>query len=223
MSVTAFTFIREDSKRLPKKSIKYLEGIPLFEYSFKKFGNSNYIDRCIAYTNSSFVKEYTTKHINCNVEVMNRDTRLDADVTFNDIMKSVIDVIETEYVLYFCVTSPFIKKETIDEIIQKVLESNKYDSAFTAKEIKNFCWFNNQPLNYSLNEKIPFTQNLEPIIVESSGFYLFKKSQFKKSKRRIGKHPYIKTIDAIQSHDIDYEEDFVLAENFIRSGLVDAV
>jgi len=220
MSVTAITFIRENSKRLPKKSIKDLGGLPLFAHSFRKFGNSKNIDRCIAYTNSEFVNEYTSKHIECNVEIIKRDKNLDNDVTFNKIMETIIDNIETKYVLYFCVTSPFVKKETIDKIIEKVLENEKYDSAFTAKEIKNFCWFNNRPLNYSFDEEIPFTQNLTPVLVESSGFYLFEKELFKRSKRRIGESPYIETIDEIQAHDIDYEEDFILAENFVSAGLV---
>ena len=222
MSITAITFIREDSKRLPRKSIKNLFDKPLFLYSFEKFSKNKNIDRCIAYTNSKIVKSQTKKLLskNTTTEVISRPAYLDGDVTFNEIMESFIDRINTEYVLYFCVTSPFISDSTITDVTNKVLMNNKFDSSFTAKEVKSFCWYKGKPLNYNLDKKIPFTQDLKPVLVETSGFYLFKKSLFLEQKRRIGQNPYIKVIDEIEGHDIDYHEDFVLAESFLSSGLV---
>ena len=72
-------------------------------------------------------------------------------------------------------TSPFIKEETIATAINKVT-SREHDSAFSAQKIQTFTWFKGKPLNYNL-KKIPQTQKIEPVYVETSAFYIFRKEQ----------------------------------------------
>ena len=138
--------------------------------------------------------------------------------TFSIIMDKAIGLIDTEYVLYFCVTSPFIKVETIADMIDKVQNCN-YDSAIAVKKIKNFCWFDSSPLNYDPHN-VPFTQDLQPVFEETSGLYLFKKDLYLKTKRRCGFNPYLKVVNDVEGHDIDYEEDFNLAKFYLENDLI---
>jgi len=211
--IDAITFIRLNSQRVPYKSIKELNGIPLCNYALRAMNDVPEIDDIIVYVSDENVCKYIDDSIRYTFK--KRPSFLDSNsATFNDIMDYAINLIDSEYVLYFCVTSPFMKPETISEMINKVINED-YDSAFTVKEIKNFCWFKGTPLNYNLNS-IPFTQNLEPVLVETSSLYIFEKDLYQKTKRRIGFKPYIRRVGIIEGHDIDYPEDFKIAEYFIK-------
>jgi N-acylneuraminate cytidylyltransferase len=116
--------------------------------------------------------------------------------------------------VFFCVTQPFIKVDSVKIMVKKVLFDN-YDSAFMAEEIKGFCWYNNKPINYFEGD-VPRTQELQPILKETGGLYIFKKDLFKTYRRRIGFRPYIRKVGPIEGLDIDTEEDFKIAEQILR-------
>jgi CMP-N-acetylneuraminic acid synthetase len=110
-------------------------------------------------------------------------------------------------------TSPFIKEDTISCAIDKV-KSGEHDSAFSAQKIQTFCWHDGKPLNYDL-KKIPQTQKIEPVYVETSAFYIFRKELWTVEHQRVGFNPYMAIIDPIEGIDIDYPEDFEFAEKVI--------
>ena len=111
-------------------------------------------------------------------------------------------------------TSPFIKEETISNAIEKVA-SGEHDSAFSAQKIQTFTWFKGTPLNYDL-KKIPQTQKIEPVYVETSAFYIFRKELWTVEHQRVGFNPFMAIIDPIEGIDIDYPEDFEFAEKVIN-------
>ena len=216
MKIKAITFIRTDSKRLPNKSIKLLGDKPLCNYALKVMNEIEQLDDVIVYASDESIVKDVDKDI--NFTFLKRPTEFDKDsATFSTIMNTAIDEIDSDYVLYFCVTSPFIKKETISDMINKVI-SGEYDSSFSVKEVKNFCWYDDKPLNYNPH-KVPFTQTLQPVLEETSGLYIFKRELYKKYKRRIGYKPYLKVVGDIEGHDIDYPIDFTLAEYYIEKKL----
>jgi CMP-N-acetylneuraminic acid synthetase len=112
-------------------------------------------------------------------------------------------------------TSPFIRSTTIASALDEVL-SGQYDSAFSAEKMQTFAWYKGQPLNYSLR-RIPRTQEIEPVYVETSAFFIFRRELWCERRQRIGDHPYVAVVDRIEGVDIDYPEDFALAEIIARS------
>jgi N-acylneuraminate cytidylyltransferase len=187
----AITFIRTDSKRLPNKSVKLLGDTPLYNHTLRVMNGLDQLDDVIVYASDESIVSDVDKDI--DFTFLKRDTKFDKDsATFNTIMDTAINEIDSEYVLYFCVTSPFIKKETV---------------------------YDNKPLNYNPH-KVPLTQNLQPVLQETSGLYIFKKNLYKKYKRRIGYKPYLKVVSEIEGHDIDYPIDFTLAEYYLEKKLI---
>jgi|TARA_R110000824_G_C15022176_1_gene658512 CMP-N-acetylneuraminic acid synthetase len=210
----AITFIRLNSQRLPNKSILPIGGIPLYEYSMNTMAKVKGIDEILVNSSEDYLKRSDV-----NYRFIKRPKSLDGDVDFNELMANAIPHIDSEYILFFCVTSPFLKQETIEDMIDAV-QNRGYDSALPVVSIKNFCWYKQKPLNYDLSKNIPWTQHLEPVYVESSGFYIFKKSLFEETGRRIGFNPYLKEVDPFEGHDIDYEHDLHLAKSFLEANLV---
>ena len=88
--------------------------------------------------------------------------------------------------------------------------SGSNDSAFSAEKIQTFAWYKDKPINYDLND-VPRTQDLEPIWVETSAFFMFKKEIFIDYNRRIGFNPYIPEVSGIEAIDIDEKKDYDLA------------
>ena len=107
-------------------------------------------------------------------------------------------------------TSPFIRAETVADALRKVF-SGEYDSAFSAEKIQTFAWYEGRPLNYS-PENIPRTQTIEPVYIETSAFFIFSRELWCGRGRRIGDRPYMAVVDRIEGLDIDYPEDFAMAE-----------
>ena len=69
----------------------------------------------------------------------------------------------------------------------------------------------NHPINHDLDNLIP-TQDLDPIYLETSTFYIFSKDQFNINKNRISKDSIKFTISKIESVDIDDYEDLEIVK-----------
>ena len=209
MSYTAYVTVRLNSKRVPKKSIKKIGGSSLVNIAITKLNQITPLNEIILYCSDESVQNYIDEGL--NYKFIKRNKKLDGDfITFNEILDTVIDEIKTKYLLFFSVTSPFIKVSTIEDMIDNI-NSGEFDSSFLAEHVNGFCWYNNQPLNYDPTN-VCRTQDLSPVIVENSGLYIFSVDLYKKYKRRIGFNPYIKLVDKVESWDIDTIDDFKIAE-----------
>ena len=78
--------------------------------------------------------------------------------------------------------------------------------------MQKFTWFHGRPVNYTLDEPLPRTQDLDPLYVEQSGLYVFLRQHFLDTNQRIGNKPKIVEVDSLESVDIDEPHDLELAE-----------
>ena len=209
MKFIGYVTVRLNSKRVPLKSIRKIRGKTLIDYAISTLNQIEEMSDILLYCSQENIREYIDS--NLSYTFIKRPTYLDFDeATFNDILQTLIDKIETNYIVFLCCTSPFIKPETVRDMISQITNNN-FDSAFTAFNFKSFCWFNGQPLNYNPSN-VPRTQELRPVIAETSALYIFSKQLFKTYKRRIGFKPYIKIVDIFEGWDIDTVEDLKMAE-----------
>lgn len=84
-------------------------------------------------------------------------------------------------------TSPFIRPATIAAALHKVTDEG-YDSAFSAERMQTFAWYRGEPLNYAL-DAIPRTQEIEPVFVETSAFFIFRREIWCDLHQRIAGTP----------------------------------
>ena len=78
-------------------------------------------------------------------------------------------------------------------------------------------WTDNcQPLNFDPTN-VPRTQDLPVYYNEVSAAYVFKKEVFEKYRRRIGISPHITEVSGVECVDIDYPEDFEIANAIYMS------
>ena len=207
MKTVAFVPIRLNSKRVVGKNLKPLGGKPLMWYILETLVKVKGIDEVYVYCSSEEIKP----HLPEGIKFLKRSEWLDRDETLGEeIYDAFTKEVDADIYMLAHTTSPFIKRETIENAIEKVV-SGEYDSAFSAQKIQTFAWYGGKPLNYGL-KKIPQTQKIEPVFIETSAFYIFSKELWKDEHQRVGFNPYMAIIDPIEGIDIDHPKDFEFAE-----------
>ena len=209
MKVAAFIPIKLNSERLPNKNIlPFKNGKPLVHYIQKTLLQVKNIDAIYVYCSDISINEY----ILSGIHYLSRSRHLDrSDVPFNEVLKSFALEVKADYYVLTHATSPFIRPESIQKGIDKVLFEN-YDSAVGVKRLYEFLWKDNRPLNYSLTN-IPRTQDLPLIYAETCGLYIYSRELILNQNRRIGDNPYFVELSKIESIDINDKEDFIIAES----------
>ena len=206
MKVVAFVPIKLNSQRLPHKNILPIAGHSLCWHLCNTLLKVNNIDEVYVYCSDERVSDYIPE----GVILKKRDKKLDGDLVKGfDIYKSFISEVDADVYVLAHTTSPFIRQESIDNALKHIV-SGSNDSAFSAEKIQTFAWYKDKPINYDLND-VPRTQDLEPIWVETSAFFMFKKEIFTDYNRRIGFNPYIQEVSGIEAIDIDEKKDYDLA------------
>lgn len=218
MKVAAFVPIKLNNERTPGKNIKpFGDGTPLITYFLKNLVKVREIDELYVYCSNDEIQHYLIP----GVTFLQRPKRLDTkEATPQDIISSFMSQVKADIYMACHCTSPFVKAERFSDCIQKVCKG-KHDSAFTAEKIQRLMWYEGKPLNFDA-ENVPRTQDLPAYYNEVSAAYVFKKETFEKLHRRIGLTPYICEVSGYECVDIDYPEDFEIANaiymQIIREG-----
>lgn len=206
MKIVAFVPIKVNSQRLPNKNFLPIMGQPLCKHILESLTKVKNIHETYVYCSDELVKEYIPE----KVTYLKRDEKLDGNLTKGfEIYESFIKEVDADIYILAHTTSPFLKADTIENALEKMIKGD-YDSAFSAEKIQTFAWYKNKPVNYDLND-VPRTQDMEPVYIETSGFFIFRKEVFTDHRRRIGFKPYIQEVDSIEAIDIDTKEDYDFA------------
>lgn len=217
MSTVAFVTIRLNSKRLPNKNILLLGDHPLAWYICSTLLNCKTIDNIYIYCSEERIMDYLP--VDPRLRFLKREKRLDGDqILAQDTYSAFVKEVDADIYIAALTTAPFIRPETIDSAVLQV-QNNGFDSAFSAQRLQTFAWYNGKPLNY-MPESIPRTQDLQPIYIETSGFFVFKKDIWNNYRRRIGFNPFIQLVDDIQGIDIDTKEDYEFAKKLMEIGAI---
>lgn len=208
--VSAFVPLKLNSRRLPNKNFLKLGSKPLAFHVFETLTEINEISSVYCYTSQPQVLALLPQR----VELLMRPKKLDGDtVKANELFKFSVEKIDADIIVLCHATGPYITKESIIKGIQAVA-SGEYDCAFSVQANKTYSWYKGKPLNYD-----PFnmmqTQDLEPVYCETSGFYIFKKSDYLKTGTRIGEKPYLVEVNIKEAIDIDEPKDFRFAMHML--------
>jgi CMP-N-acetylneuraminic acid synthetase len=225
-SVNVFLPCRKGSERVPKKNIKRFAGFKhgLIEIKLKQLIDSKNIDAIYLSTNDDEILDYAASLNNEKIVLHKRLEGLSSSQTSTDqLVAHALDLIKEGEILWTHVTSPFLTAQTYDQIIGKYFDvKNKgFDSLMTTNLIHGFLWNQNNPINYDREkEKWPRTQTLVPLHEINSAVFLANAKIYKNHDDRIGNTPFLYPLDKIQGFDIDWEDDFNIAQAILQAGLV---
>ena len=206
MKVVAFVPIKLNSQRVKNKNIRNLGDKPLLHYVLNNLDKIKTIDDIYVYCSDPAIKPFLVGR----AKYLQRDPELDRDEVMGDqIYGKFISDIDADIYILAHATSPFIEPKSIEIALSKIICS-EFDSAHAVTQQNNFGWFNEEPINFDLN-CMPRTQDITPIYMETSAFFIFTKSVWENHKRRLGEKIYRSVVSSFEGIDIDDEQDFALA------------
>ncbi|RRQ19905.1 acylneuraminate cytidylyltransferase family protein [Guyparkeria sp. SCN-R1] len=224
--VTCFLPCRAGSQRVARKNIKPFAGFEfgLIEVKLRQLLAADAIDEVVLTTNDADILAFGESLNEPRLRLHKRIEALSSSKTSTDqLVAHALDLIPEGHILWTHVTSPFITEEHYDRVIRSYLDrlERGYDSLMTTTSIHGFLWQHERPINYDRDiEKWPRTQTLPPVHEVNSGVFLASADIYRDLGDRIGRKPYLYELDKFTSHDIDWPEDFAVAECLVEKDLI---
>jgi CMP-N-acetylneuraminic acid synthetase len=220
--ITVFIPCRAGSERVPEKNTRSFAGLDggLLKIKLDQILRIKLVDKIILSTNDTKVIEIA-QNISDRVVIDVRSEELSLSSTStDDLIKYIPSIITEGHVLWTHTTSPFLTHDVYSEAIKIYLENLEigiHDSLMTVNRLQTFLWDQQGSFNYDRNiEKWPRTQTLKKLYEVNSGIFINSIDNYIKYEDRIGSNPYLMNVKGFSSFDIDWPEDFELAEMIYR-------
>lgn len=209
---------RMGSRRVVKKNIRYMLDKPLINYPIDLAKSESRFNSIWVNTESVALGKYCET---LGVNFHKRPAELSNDVATNrDFVYEFLNKHECDYVIMINPTSPTVREETLSKFLDYVDEGT-YDTVMTTTQIKAECMMSNKNLNFDKKDKIP-SEKLTPIEYITWAFTAWKRDTFI-NLQETGECPVFGgnlstfCIPKDESHDIDNEEDWIVAEAMLRA------
>ena len=138
-----------------------------------------------------------------------------SSTNLQDLICYVPTITDATHILWGHVTTPLTDAEQYDNGIKLYLDNlhKGYDSLVGVNELKNFLLDTNGKLiNNTTSLPWPRTQDLTPLYEINHTMFLAKREVYIEQKNRIGQKPLLHVMDKLHSLDIDWPDDFIIAE-----------
>lgn len=204
--------MRHNSERVPGKNYRLLAGIPLYHHVVRTLVAVPEIDLIVVDTDSDFIIKDCAEHFP-QVEVLLRPEHLrDGNIAMNDVLLNTLEQVAADVVLQTHSTNPFLKASTVSAALKLFKASiPEHDSLFSVTRLQARLWdAETRPVNHDPSVLLR-TQDLAPLFVENSCFFIFTPALLRERGTRIGARPRMVEMAPLEAVDIDNEEDFLLA------------
>jgi N-acylneuraminate cytidylyltransferase len=175
-------------------------------------------------TNDEETMKVADSFKNDRIKVVERPEELCLSSTImDDFINYIPTIVDAEHIFWVHTTSPFAGPELLNHALdvyeQKILETGEFDSLVSVTKVQQFLWSKaeNKCINHDQSKiKWPRTQDLAPLFEINHAIYLNSRENFLKYHDRIGARPLLFELDKIQSFDIDWNDDFEIAEAIFK-------
>lgn len=224
MKVSFFLPIRKGSQRVKNKNLRPFAGFEngILEVKLRQLMKSAKVDEILLSTNDPLAIELAEKLDpgKLKINAVKRPEYLCLDTTsLTDLIKYVPSVVKHDIILWGHATTPLANAKVYDDAIDTYFDIIKkgYDSLISGCLLKNFV-FNKSNRNLIKEQQSqldwPRTQDLPELFEINHVIFMASKTIYHTCNNRIGRNPYFYDMNSIQSIDIDWSEDFLIAETF---------
>ena len=222
--IAFFLPTRKGSERVKNKNTRPFAGSEggLVENKIKQILATKYIDEILFSSNDEKCIAVAEKYQkDSRLKIISRPDELCLSTTnLQDLICYVPTITDAEHILWGHVTTPLAGADIYDTAIYQYKSKLKegYDSLVSVKELKNFL-LNKQGVlvNNTADILWPRTKDLEPLYEINHAVFLAKRKVYVEQKNRIGKKPLLFLMDELHSKDVDWEEDFMIAEIIFKN------
>lgn len=222
-SVSIFLPTRKGSQRVKNKNTrpfaKFKMG--LLELKLKQLMGVKLVSEVIFSTNDeeslSFAQTLAKQWHKLKID--HRPDSLALSTTnLTDLVNYVPQIALCDHILWTHVTSPFVDSSDYDNAIEHYFRAyeNGNDSLMSVKPFRNFLWSKekNDLINRCTAQRWPQTQDLMELYEIDSAIFIAPRIIYEQQGDRVGSNPALYQLGGIKSFDIDWEDDFMIAEAF---------
>lgn len=223
--VAFFLPARKGSQRVKNKNTRPFAGIEggLLANKLEQLLAAERIDEIVLSTNDEeclcIGRKYAER--SPRLRVVERPDELCLDTTnLQDLICYVPTITSAEHILWGHVTTPLADAASYDAAVEDYFASldEGFDSLVGVTELKNFLLdAEGRLINNTTELPWPRTQDLAPLYEINHTVFLAPREIYIEQRNRLGRRPKLHVMDKISSMDIDWEEDFVIAEALVRS------
>ena len=211
--------MRHNSERVPGKNYRPLAGIPLYHHVVRTLSAVPEIDSIVIDTDSNFIIEDCAARFPLVRVLLRPESLRDGNIAMNDVLLNTLDQVDADIVLQTHSTNPFLKAATISDALRLfTTPGSEFDSVFSVTRLQARLWDSDvHPVNHDPAVLLR-TQDLAPLFIENSCFFIFTPELLRQRGNRIGSRPLMVEMAPLEAVDIDTEEDFALATAIAESG-----
>lgn len=218
--------LRAGSARVPKKNTRpfHPNGQSLFEYKLSQIEKiKDEVSEIVISTNDQEVIDQIPEWAkDTNIRLVIRPDELcSATTKVQDLINHVEDVTTGDVIFWIHATSPFLDSTDYKSAIkqyEEVIDSQKGDSLISVNKIQQFIWNEQEKRVINTDRNVnpwPNTQDLDPLYEINHAFYINSRKNYNELKDRIGESPALYVCDGLKKIDIDWHDDFIMAQQLI--------
>lgn len=146
----------------------------------------------------------------------NRPDHLCLDTTnLSDLIAYVPSVVTGDHIIWGHVTTPFADASVYDRGVTNYLDGLQqgFDSLVSVEKFRNFLLDEQgKVVNNTTPIPWPRTQDLQTLYEINHVMFITSKQIYQQEGNRLGAKPFLFEMDKMESFDVDWEEDFKVAE-----------
>lgn len=150
------------------------------------------------------------------IEVVERPAELATAGVLDPLILHAASLVGEGVLCWMHVTSPFFDAKCVDGACDEYLsmvEQGPYDSLMGVTRKHEFYWRRGECISHDRSvAKWPQTQDIDPFFEVNSTIFMAPTALVRETADRIGFKPYLLEVPRLEAMDIDWPDDFALAE-----------
>ena len=219
--------LRAGSSRVPRKNTRnfHPDGRSLFEYKMDQLSliSDKFHEIIVSTNDHEIIEQFSKKTYSQNVKLLLRPAELcQSNTKVQDLINYAVETTSGDVIFWIHATAPFVDQDDYIEALRLYETSsikNSNDSLMSVNVIQNFIWSGNDKSFINVDRTInpwPNTQDIKPLYEINHAFYINSRQNYLKLKDRIGLRPALYLCSGVKSIDIDWQDDFIIAQELIK-------
>lgn len=202
--------VRKGSQRVKNKNLKKFGDSNLLTIKIETLKKVKRINKIVVNTDSEEAINIAKKN---NVEFKKREIYYaSSECTNSEFWSNIAENTKSEFIIFTNCTSPLVKVETYDKIIDSFdISYPTHDSINTVSELKEYLYLNEKPLNFNPDKALN-SQDLPNVKKLNFAVNIIKRNTMFKKKSLVGYNPGFYSLNEIESLDINTNFEFEFAE-----------
>ncbi len=227
-NLSIFIPMRKGSKRVLNKNSRQFtkEGKSLFEYKISQVIKIlDLVNEIVISTDDQEIINQIPISLkeNKKFKLVKRDKSLcNSQTKVKDLINHASLVTSGDAIFWIHITSPFVDENDYLKAIKyfrEIIHNGTGDSIMSVNPLQQFIWDDDLKEIINVKKEInrwPNTQDLNPLYEINHAFYINTRESYLRNNDRIGINPKLYICKGIKKVDIDWNDEFEIAQNLIK-------